>query len=539
MKPLEREFTRRYARAFPQFMLSQGYWAAMEEWIVPDERRQQAVQEFITWARSAAQTHADQIEAALLRREADLQEFIWQQWRPWTYDPSYFNFADGLAWFLMHAPFPADERLRQVQAYLEQIPLYVDAIRRGIELPTREHLRLAIIQNMGAVQFIERLLQSLLSETTDSFLQQRVSQLWERVVQAISLFITWLHEQLRTRKTFRSYRLGQRLYETLWQLELQVEPSPEQVYRRAQEELHRVRARLHERVQRLVGRNVTLEEVPGIFRQWQKRFQTPADQWLSRIREQLNTLRSFIIQQNLIELEGLPPLRVRVTPEYMRGSGAGASVTAPGPFQQDKVIYYNVDPVNEMPPDHRDSFLAEYNQKTLYILNIHEAYPGHYVQLGYALNYAPLLANLLGNTAFIEGWAVYSEQLMLEAGFGQDDPYLKAFYDKWYLRVIANMILDFETHVIGITSERALRFLTEICLQESAEAQDKWWRARVTAVQLSSYFTGNKELWRLRHLWEQYHPDASVKDFHQYLLKQGSLPFRLHEALLGPGEGKH
>ncbi len=517
---LENRFTELYAEAFPQQALSQGYWQAVQLRIIPDKHRLDRVGKFISWAKSLPSS--DTIDVLMLRHEAQLLDVVWSKWKPWTYDPSYFNFADGLSWFLIHSPQRPEEKLQLATNYIKQIPDYLEAIKNHLEVPTKEHLQLAIEQNIGAVRFIDSILDTLFKDVPRD---HEFFSHWERARDSVHLFIDWLHSLLKTTKSFKSYRVPEEIYYDLWQYEVSKDISPDKAYSNAREFIESLREQIRQKLSVLLGRSIPDSEIAMTLKKLSEENLLSAENWLPTLKEQLEELKEFIETNRLVALDGLPPLVVRPTPEYMRGSGAGASITSPGPFDQKPVFYYNVDPIDTYPESLRNSILREYNAKTLYILNSHEAYPGHYVQLAYSLKHAGIIPNVLGNTGFIEGWAVFSEKLLLDSGFRQDDLLLRAFHDKWLIRVAANTIVDFETHIKGTDTNSTLDFLINTCFQEEAEAIDKWKRARLSVIQLSSYFTGFMQMKGLFETWKSHNPEKKINQFIYQVLSIGSPPF--------------
>ena len=236
-------------------------------------------------------------------------------------------------------------------------------------------------------------------------------------------------------------------------------------------------------------------------------------------------LAAFVNSKKLLYLDPTKPLVVRKTPSYMEGSGAGASISSPGPYDLHGNTYYNVSPLTNYSGDQAESYLREYNHYMLQILNIHEAIPGHYAQLVYANQSPSLIKSILGNGAMIEGWAVYSERMMLEEGYGNNEPELWLMYYKWHLRSVCNTILDYSVHVLDWPEKVAVKFLTDDAFQQPAEASGKWRRVKLTQVQLCSYFTGYSEIYDFREeLKVKQGKDFDLKKFHEKFLSYGSAP---------------
>jgi uncharacterized protein (DUF885 family) len=239
-----------------------------------------------------------------------------------------------------------------------------------------------------------------------------------------------------------------------------------------------------------------------------------------------------VTSNNLLTLDPDKPLVVRETPLYKRGV-AGASIDAPGPYRPQENTYYNVTPLDGLSNEQAESVLREYNQWILQILNIHEAIPGHYAQLVYSNRSPSLVKSLFGNGAMVEGWAVYSERMMLESGYGGNTPEMWLMYSKWNLRVVTNTILDYAVHVLGMQEAEAMDLLTRQAFQSRAQAQEKWNRVQVSSVQLTSYFSGYSEIMELREQRRQALGERfALKDFHEKFLSYGSAPVRMIRELM-------
>lgn len=174
-----------------------------------------------------------------------------------------------------------------------------------------------------------------------------------------------------------------------------------------------------------------------------------------------------------------------------------------------------------------ESFLSEYNAQMLKVLTIHEAYPGHYVQLEYANRHPSLIRRVLGSGVYMEGWANYCEQMILDQGYGEGDLALRLMQLKFFLRSIANAILDHKMHSTAMTDEEALRFLTDEAFQNEGEAKLKVTRSQLGSCQLSTYFVGRSAFMRLRRDLQREMGDAfALGRFHEAILGQGSVPVK-------------
>jgi uncharacterized protein (DUF885 family) len=212
-------------------------------------------------------------------------------------------------------------------------------------------------------------------------------------------------------------------------------------------------------------------------------------------------------------------------PEFQRGNSIAFLNPAP-PLDPRAESHYAISP----PPHDWDArrvetYLREYNRHMLQLLTIHEAYPGHYVQLEYANRHPSLIRRVLFSGVFAEGWAVYTEQMMLDQGYGDGDLALRLNQLKWYLRTVANAILDYKMHCTNMSDEEALLFLMEQAFQSEAEAILKIIRAKQSSCQLSTYFVGRMAFQRLRRRFQNELGDRfELGRYHEAVLAHGTLP---------------
>ncbi len=220
------------------------------------------------------------------------------------------------------------------------------------------------------------------------------------------------------------------------------------------------------------------------------------DGLLDFCRNETAAIEAFVRKTGLI---GLPdaPLRITWTPEFLRPYG-GAFLSPPGPLDRGLVSEFWITPPDpDWSDERRESFLREENDRMLRILCIHEAIPGHYLQLDWS-NRTPSLARAVFQSGmFAEGWAVYITQIMMDVGYGGDDPALMFAHWKYYLRCVTNTLLDIGIHVDGMSEEEAMALMVEGAFQEEQEARAKYLRGRLSSTQLSTYYVGSLEMWDL------------------------------------------
>jgi uncharacterized protein (DUF885 family) len=221
----------------------------------------------------------------------------------------------------------------------------------------------------------------------------------------------------------------------------------------------------------------------------------PAD-LLDFCREELGRIEAFCRSRDVV---GLPaePLEIRWTPVFLRAFG-GAMLIPPGPLDRGQKSFFAITPPpDDWAPEMVESFLREDNDRMLRVLTIHEAVPGHYLQLAYSNRCASPVRAIFGSGVHAEGWAVYVTQVMLDLGYGAEDPALLLIHWKYYLRAAINAIIDVRIHGHGMTEEVAIALMVDGGFQEEAEARNKYKRARLSSTQLSTYFIGSMQFWEL------------------------------------------
>lgn len=472
-----------------------------------------------------------------------LGSMVWDitTFKSWQWDPSNYNVAGGFAQIINENFAPLDDRLRSVLARMENIPAYYAAAQTNIKQPTLEHTELAVMQNQGTFSvFSDDLLKQVagsgLSDSEKSLFKTR----FDAAIVAINEHISWLNKlALQLKKDgARSFRIGEALYEQKFAFDIQAGMTAKQLYQKAMADKERVQAEMTKLTDKLWPKYFTTPKPADnkiAIRQLIDKLSTQhvkRDDFVNEVRKQIPQLIEFVNQKNLVTLDPKKPLIVRETPAYMRGF-AGASISAPGPYEKLGNTYYNVTPLDDMSDESAESYLREYNHWILQILNIHEAIPGHYTQLVYSNQSPSLVKSLFGNGAMVEGWAVYTERMMLEEGYGNFEPEMWLMYHKWNLRVICNTILDYSIHIKGMTEKEAIALMMDEAFQQQAEAEEKWRRATLSQVQLASYYSGYREIYDFREEYKKVMgKDFDLKTFHEKFLSYGSAPVKYIRQLM-------
>jgi uncharacterized protein (DUF885 family) len=362
----------------------------------------------------------------------------------------------------------------------------------------------------------------------------------ERARAALAEFEVFLRDEARPRAEGEG-RLGEQLFAAKLRHTLASDLTPAQVVARAEEEYARVRREMLTLARQMWSDWLPDEPQPddgdaairAVLDRIAREHRRP-DELLSFSQAEVTRIEQFCRERNLIGLAE-EPLEVTWTPVFMRAYGR-AFLDSPGPLDKGQRSYFWITPPDEAAgADAVEGYLREENDRMLSLLAIHEGVPGHYLQLSWA-NRCPSLARaIFASGTFIEGWAVYVTQVMIDLGFGADDPALQLTNLKYYLRAVTNALMDARIHTRGMTEPEAMALMVEGGFQEEDEARAKWLRARLTATQLSTYFVGSVELWALEHEVRQ--REGSAFDYRRHLeavISHGSPPVRwLRRILLG------
>lgn len=531
---------------YPAWASSVGYHKYDDVLVIPNAASREKEIKFCT-------SHADSLSRFDISQLSDankidfqliltqLKYTIWgiNELRTYEWDPSIYNVSGLFAEMLTNDYADIEVRLHSIKNKLAAVPAYYAAAKQNINNPTIEHTELAISQNRGGLGVLKEDLEQAVSKSTLTTEEKNEIRNKAKVaVAAIEDYIDWLGKL--EHKMPRSFRLGKELYAQKFELELQSGLDAASIYQNAlarKEELH---AKMYASTRQL-WRKYFSDAMPADKMQAIKKMidklsenHVSADSFQLAIEQQIPELVDFIKKKNLLFIDPTKPLVVRREPAYMAGV-AGASISAPGPYDKNGNTYYNVGSLEGWDKDKAESYLREYNKYILQILNIHEAIPGHYTQLVYANQSPSIIKSILGNNAMIEGWAVYTELMMLENGYDVDpavrgvaaSPEMWLMYYKWNLRSTCNTILDYSVHAGNMSKADAMNMLTKEAFQQQAEAEGKWKRATLTQVQLCCYFTGFTEICNLRKEMMIKQGNAfNLKKFHEQFLSYGNAPVK-------------
>ncbi|MFN9373573.1 MAG: DUF885 domain-containing protein [Planctomycetaceae bacterium] len=487
-----------------------------------------------------------QVDYEILRQSLEADLWRLETLQEWAWNPLlYTELTGGSIYGLMAREFaPRPQRLAHVADRLEQFPRLLEQVRKTL-VPKRVppiHAETAVRQNKGVLSILENMVEPHLGE-----LEPAVRQRLEKAVQtakgAVDLHQKWLESELRPQAA-GDFRLGAKLYDQKLPFTLQTSLSRAEVRERAESELKRVRAEMYGIAQQVYLKKHPYTRFPAVpSKEYQQALiraglemacldVPPADQMVEKARDSLVDTASFIREKQLMTLPE-DPLEIIIMPEFQRGVST-AYCDAPGALDKGQKTFYAVAPLpTDWNAEQIQSYLREYNTRSLHNLTVHEAMPGHYVQLVLSNRYPSTLRAVLSSGTFIEGWGCYAEQMMANAGYFHNDPLMLLVQRKWYLRAIANSILDQAIHVDGMSREEAMRLMIEETFQEEREAAGKWIRAQLTSTPLSPYFGGVQEHLDLRReAEERWGKDFTPRRYHDQVVSFGSPPVRFVRALM-------
>lgn len=538
-------------KQFPSFGSAMGYHNCDAVLIPPTAEARQAENAFahahldsLKQFKPEGLTPAAQMDLRMI--QAHLKAILWSNdtEKAWQWNPALYNVCERFAEIANGNYGKLEERLKSITSRLAQVPDYYDAAKHNISNPTIEHTQLAIDQNLGGLSIFEKDIPAKVATANiDTATKAEILARCHIAAEAIRNYAEWL--KTLPHKTPRSFRLGKELYKQKFHHEIQCGYTLDEMYTKALARKKELHGLMFNTAQQLWSKYLgqakmptdTLTMIRRVIEQISLKHTHP-DSFQISIERQIPQLVAFIKQKDLITLDPRKPLVVRREPDYMAGV-AGASISAPGPYDKEGNTYYNVGSLSGWPREKAESYLREYNQYTLQILNIHEAIPGHYTQLVYANQSPSIIKSIFGNGTMIEGWAVYTERMMLENGYGasegrqEAEPEMWLMYYKWNLRSTCNFILDYSVHTLGMSREDGMKLLTQEAFQQQAEAEGKWKRVSVTQVQLCSYFTGYSEIYALREECKKAQGNAfRLKKFHEAFLSYGSAPVKYIRELM-------
>lgn len=488
----------------------------------------------------------NQVDAAILRNQ--LQSEIWnaEVLQSGKWDPQLYNGIAGSAIYgLMAREFaPLPERLKSATARMEKLPAIFAQARENLD-PARVpkiHAETVAKQNKGILSIVDTFITPHIGELPQAD-QQRLQAAIDGLKKAVDEQQTWLDKTL-VPNAKGDFRIGAEKYDQKLKFALSSSLSRQEIGDRARAELKRVREDMYGIAQTVLKDKPGAPEMPAqpTDEQQQKAIEAalelayadkPArDKVVDDAKAALEQSTAFVREHDLMTLPDAP-VDIILMPEFQRGV-AVAYCDSPGPLDKNLKTFYAVSPIpDDWNEKQVDSFLREYNSRMIHLLSIHEGTPGHYLEGWHSAKFPSTLRAVLRSGLFAEGWAVYTERMMQEQGYLDNDPLFHLVQLKFYLRTISNAILDQGVHVDNWDREKAMHLMTHDAFQQESEAAGKWVRAQLTSAQLPTYFVGAQEHFDTRKAVQEKLGDKfNLKAYHDQVLSYGAPPVRFARQLM-------
>jgi len=463
-----------------------------------------------------------QVDAAMLSDSVARRVFELDELREQTWNPLLANPGSAIYDLIARDFAPLPDRLASVAGRLAQIPAALEMARATLGAMPKVHIETAITQFTGTVKLITSEIDAVAQQAGGS---AAVDAARPAALEALGAHLAWLSEKLAHPEDgdFADPRIGPERFARKLSLTLSAAADPDAILARAEADLERITAQITEVAAGLGG---TPREVLDRLAA-----DAPEESTILRFcAAAFDAQAEFVRDHDLVTLYD-DPIEIIDMPEINRGVSV-AYCDSPGPLETAPLAtFIAVSPVpGDWPPERKASFYREYNRYMVHNQMVHEAMPGHYLQLQHSRRFSggTRLRAALRSGSFIEGWAVYTEELMADHGYpGEGDPRaIRMQQLKMQLRTTINAILDARVHAHGMTEADAMALMSERGFQEEGEAAGKWRRALLTSAQLSTYYVGYTEISdlaaELRATTGQ--PDRTI---HDRMLAHGSPPVRL------------
>jgi len=491
----------------------------------------------------AALSAEHQVDAAMMADGIARRMFELDDLREHTWNPLLANPGKAIYQLLARDFAPLPDRLGSVAGRLAAIPAVLAEARRQLGRMPRVHLETAIGQFDGAI--------ALVSDGIDAALEgegatppsaDRLAQVRPAALEALTGHRAWLSAKLAEADSnggFADPRIGPELFARKLSLTLSAAADADAILARAEADLDRVSEQITELAAHITGQ-IAGAAGPGVVPQVLGRLaeDVPDDATILEFcRAALAAQTAFVADRRLITVYD-DPIELIAMPEIDRGV-AVAYCDSPGPLEpapQPTFIAVSPTPA-DWPAERVASFYREYNRHMVHDLMVHEAMPGHYLQLQHSRRFTgsdTAIRAALRSGSFTEGWAVYAERVMAEQGYpGEGDPRAVRMQQlKMQLRMTINAILDARIHAHGMTEAEAMALMADRGHQEEGEAAGKWRRAQLTSAQLSTYYVGYSEISDLAADLRAAGPGQTDQQLHDRMLAHGSPPVRLLRTLI-------
>jgi len=474
-------------------------------------------------------TDVERVERPALEANIRSRLFELEEVRSW--ERSIQHYADVLATSLAgQALFdyaPLAERARRVLSKLRQVPRFIQAARDNIKDPPGIFVKVGLESIRGTLRFIHDDLPRAFGDLGDLHLLGDLADASVEASAALGQYIEYLERDLAPRSK-GSFRLGRGKFEQKFQLDEGLALGPDRLLSIALRELHKTQEEF-----RRVASRVNGGDPIATWHQAQ-RDNPPAGQLVPVAQQQLEELATFIERERIITIPPGAPVAVAPTPRFYRWTSA--SMWTPGPFEARalRAFYYITDVDPAWPPERQDEHLRDFNYGALWAISIHEVFPGHFLHYQHLRQLDAKLRKsiLFSSTAFVEGWAHYCEQMMVDEGFRKNDPVVRLGQLAEALIRLCRFIVGIRLHCEDMSVEQGVRFFRDEAFLEEVSARREAERGTFDPAYIL-YSLGKLMLLKLREDYKQ-HAGAkySLRGFHDMLLANGTVPFWMHRTLL-------
>jgi uncharacterized protein (DUF885 family) len=490
---------------------------------------------------------AKDLGTAKLSRNAQIDVEIWKhalEYGLWSsvndnryeYDPRVYGeyISDSVFMLFTQSTLPRERNVQNAAKRIAKIPRVIAAAKAGLKAPPKILTEVAIRRNAGAISFYEKEIYAIAGETPGS---EPLATPCREAAKALKEYQTFLEKELLPKST-GDWRLGKEKFAKKLELELDAGLTADEVVKIAEAEADRVEREMYYVAKQLwsklfPGKPLPPDDATGRRDAVQTvlaelgKDHGKAENLVVDARKTVDKIKTFIREKKILTLPDPDTCKVVEMPEFQRGFSVAYLNPAPPLDPKADSLYAVAPPPADWGPDRVEALLREYNASMLQVLTIHEAYPGHYVQLAYANRCPSLIRKVLYSGTFAEGWAVYTEQMMLDQGYGDGDLSLRLHQLKFYIRAVLNAILDYKMHCTNLTDDEAKALLMGRGFQTEAEAVGKIQRAKQSSTQLSTYFVGRTAFYRLRQDVSRKHGAAfDLGKYHEAVLSHGTLPVK-------------
>ena len=471
----------------------------------------------------------ERLEHRMLTSHLRGRMFELEEVRTWERNPQFYGdiLASSLAAQALFTHAPATERARRVLSKLRQASRLIQAARDNVKDPPGIFVKVGIETWRGALKFIDHDLPRAFSSVDDLHLLGDLADAQAEASQAVSSYLEYLEHDLSSRAR-SSFRLGRDKFEQKLRLDEGISVPVDRLLAIAMRELKATQEAFKSVAGRMNGGDP--------LQAWARtKAEHPAPGELVDVgRQQLEELRTYLERQAIISVPAGEPVLVAPTPEFYRWSFA--SMWTPGPFESKptQAYYYLTDADPSWPPDKQQEHLRDYNYPTLWSISIHEVYPGHFLHYQHLRRVESKARKsiLFAPASFVEGWAHYCEEMMLDAGFGRHDHGVKLGQLAEALIRLVRFIVGIRLHTEDLSVEQGVRLFRDEAYMEEPSARREAERGTFDPTYLV-YTVGKLMLLKLRRdCKEQQGKSFSMRTFHDTLLGNGTAPFWLHRQLM-------